>query len=201
MSKIDPAQLAGQVHVAAKAVFTELLRARPTESFYVFGLWTDDSLQFLHPMANSEEALTQQVRYYQEKVDPKYGITSSDASLRWSYGDWSGDCDEGGHFDGINDQLSEFFDLMCDADEDDEESENAFMDEINVLINAIASGLKRLDMDGFFGAGAARDKITLMIVGDLAPDFVEATVRALNPPAVLERYQQREKIDHHKKRN
>lgn len=192
--KIDPAQLAERVYVAAKAVFTELLRSKPLESFYVFGLWTDDSLQYLYPMANSEEGLTEQVKYYQETVDPKYGVTSSHASLRWSYGDWRySNCDEGGHFDDINEQLSKFFDLMVDTEEDEGASDDTFMNEINVLINAIASGMKKLDVEGIFGEGHARDKVTLMVVGDLAPEFIEASVKALNPPTVVERYQLQEK--------
>lgn len=191
MDPIVPDELADQAYAAAKAAFSEVREANPDQAFYAFGFWTDDSLQFLHPMANSEEALTETVATYQTQVDPKYGITSSHDSLRWSYGDWGfGTCDEGGHFDAINDQLSENFDRMVNEgdDEDDDEDNAAFVEEMDALFNALATGLHRLDREGFFGEGASREKITLLFVGDLAPELMEASVAALNPPPVLERY-------------
>ena len=189
MSTIDPAQLAGKVYVAAKAAFTELKRNHPWSQFYAFGLWTDDSLQFLYPMANTEESLTEAVQRYQQQVDPKYGTVSSHDSLRWSYGDWGfASCDEAGHFDEVNDLLNANFERMVEADEDDEELEDALSEEVDRLFDAIATGLYRLDLDGFFGSGEARAKVTLMLVGDLAPELIEASVRLLNPPAVYERY-------------
>lgn len=192
MGVIDPAQLAHRVHVAAKGVFTDLLRAHPDQAFYAFGLWTDDSLQFLHPMANTEASLSETVQGYQQTVDPKYGIVSSHDSLRWSYGDWGfASCDEAGHFDEINRLLSENFDRMVeteDEDEDEDEDDTLFVDEINRLTDAVATGLYRLDKEGLFGAGKARGKVTLMLVGDLASELIEASVKVLNPPAVYVRY-------------
>jgi hypothetical protein len=50
--------LADYVHAALEAAFSELIRANPTQNFYAFALFTDDSLQFIHAAANTEEALT-----------------------------------------------------------------------------------------------------------------------------------------------
>ncbi len=80
--------LADHVHTALNAAFSELIRANPSKSFYTFAVFTDDSLQFIHPAANTEEALTATVRRYREKVDPEYGTTSTRTGMRWSYGDW-----------------------------------------------------------------------------------------------------------------
>src|SRR3569623_1552760 len=81
-------QLAERVYAATKAAFSELIRGKQRERFYAFALFTDDSLQFLHAVANSEEGLTATVKRYREKVDPKYGRTSTRNGMRWSYGDW-----------------------------------------------------------------------------------------------------------------
>src|SRR5690348_17152955 len=88
MATIEPDRIAEQVYAASKAAFSDLIRANASQSFYAFGLWTDDSLQFLNPAANTEEALTATVKRYRETVDPKYGCTSTQAGMRWSYGDW-----------------------------------------------------------------------------------------------------------------
>ena len=193
MSDIDPSQLAGKVYVAAKAAFSALMREHPWETFYVFGLWTDDSLQFLQPMANTEESLTDTVQRYRTEVDPEHGTVSSHDNLRWSYGDWGFiACDEGAHFDDINALLGENFDRLMELDEEDED-EDVVNEELDRLISAMATGLHRLSIDGFFGTGAARDRVTLMIVGDLPQDFIDASVRMMNPPAVYERYMQQKK--------
>src|SRR5262249_971683 len=107
VSLINPEQFADQVYEASKAAFSALLSANKGQSFYAFGLFTDDSLQFLHPVANTEEALTATVQRYRETVDPKYGCTSTRAGMRWSYGDWGFfPYEGGGHFGEINRMLS-----------------------------------------------------------------------------------------------
>ena len=88
MPRIKPDRIADQVYAASKAAFSELIRANANQCFYAFALFTDDSLQFLHAVANTEEALTSTVKRYRETVDPKYGCTSTRAGMRWSYGDW-----------------------------------------------------------------------------------------------------------------
>ena len=88
MGIIDPQQFATCVYEASKAAFSALIAENSDQTFYAFGLFTDDSLQFMHPAANTEEALTATVRSYRETVDPKYGTTSTRTGMRWSYGDW-----------------------------------------------------------------------------------------------------------------
>src|SRR6476659_5521965 len=88
MAQIDPKQFADLVYEASKAAFSALLAENTGQTFYAFGLFTDDSLQFMHPAANTEEALTATVRRYRETVDAKYGTTSTRFGMQWSYGDW-----------------------------------------------------------------------------------------------------------------
>ena len=180
MAMIDPDRIADQVYAAAKATFSELIRANANQCFYTFGLWTDDSLQFLHAAANTEEGLTATVKRYQETVDPKYGCTSTRASMRWSYGDWVFFPAETAvdHFEKINEVLRTNF------DSDWEE----FQAGTEVLWPAIFNGFHRLEKERFFGSGAERSKITLLLVGDLPSGLVEFWAAALNPPEVADRF-------------
>src|SRR5262249_24959886 len=179
MAPIDPDRVADQVYVASKAAFSDLIRANPNQSFYAFALFTDDSLQFLHAVANTEEALTSTVKRYRETVDPKYGCTSTRAGMRWSYGDWGFFPEVGAeHFEEINEALRANF------DSDEEEFEAG----IESLWTAVLYGFQRLEKERFFGSGPERSKTTLLVVGDLPSELVESWVSALNPPDVAGRY-------------
>jgi hypothetical protein len=181
MASIDPKQFADRVYEAAKAAFSALIAANPGQTFYAFGLFTDDSLQFMHPAANTEEALTATVRRYRETVDPEYGTTSTRTGMRWGYGDWGFfPYEDGDHFGGVNRLLGENFDQMVADDEVD--------GGLDALWAAALDGFRRLEAEGFFGTGAARSGITLLPVGDLPEELVGAWVSALNPPQVAERF-------------
>ena len=179
MTPIEPDQVAEQVYMAAKAAFSELIRANPQQSFYAFALFTDDSLQFLHAVANTEEALTSTVERYRKTVDPKYGCTSTRAGMRWSYGDWEFFPEVGAeHFEAINKIVRANF------DSDQEQFEAG----VELLWAAILQGFQRLEKEGFFGSGAERSKITLLAVGHLPSELVNQWVSALNPPDVADRF-------------
>ena len=142
-------------------------------------MFTDDSLQFLHPAANTEEALTATVQRYRETVDPKYGCTSTRTGMRWSYGDWGFFANFGEeHFAEINEAL------IANIDGPEEE----FYSRIDSLWAAVSDGFQRLEKEGFFGSGSARSKITLLVVGDLPAELGESWVLALNPPDVADRF-------------
>jgi hypothetical protein len=171
--------LAGHVHAALKAAFSELIRADPDQRFYAFAVFTDDSLQLLHAVANTEEALTATVKRYRAKVDPKYGRTSTRANMRWSYGDWGFFPEVGAeHFAEINEAL------IGNISGPEEE----FYARIDGLWAAALDGFQRLEKEGFFGTGAERSTITLLPVGDLPPEIIDRWAAALNPTDVADRY-------------
>jgi hypothetical protein len=181
MRRIQPEAFEKQVYAALKAAFSALIAANSEQSFYVFGLFTDDSLQFLYPVANTEEALTATVARYREKVDPKYGGTSTRAGMRWSYGDWGFFPDAGGEsFNAINEALSVNFDRMMEDDE--------FDGDLDLLWPAMLKGFQRLEAEGFFGTGPDRTKFTLLLVGQLPADLLNSWAAALNPSKVVEQY-------------
>ena len=181
MAAIDPQQFADRVYEASKAAFSALLADNPGQTFYAFALFTDDSLQFMHPAANTEEVLTATVRRYRETVDPKYGIRSTRAGLRWSYGDWGFfPYDRGDHFAEVNRLLGANVDRMI-ADEEFEAG-------LDPLWAAALAGFRRLESEGFFGTGAARSRITLLPVGHVPDEVGYAWLSALNPPDVAKLY-------------
>ena len=181
MPSVGPQQFADLVYEAAKAAFSALMRENAGQTLYAFGLWTDDSLQFLHAAANSEEALTATVQRYRETVDPKYGCTSTRAGMRWSYGDWGFfPYEDGDHFGEINRILSSNFDRIV--------SDEEFHAGLEPLWASTLNGFRRLESEGFFGTGPARSKITLLPVGHVPWELVTAWVSALNPPDVVERF-------------
>jgi hypothetical protein len=169
------------VYEACKAEFSALISAHPDQSFYAFALWTDDSLQFLRPAANTEEALTATVRRYRETVDPRYGCTSTRAGMRWSYGDWGFfGYQDGGHFGEINRDLNSNWDRMVDDEH--------FDGRLDALWDSLLDGFRRLESEKFFGAGPARSNITLLLVGDLPWEQVSSWVYALNPKDVVDQF-------------
>jgi hypothetical protein len=181
MARINSKQFADHVYEALKAAFSALLADNQGQTFYAFGLWTDDSLQFMHPAANTEEALTATVRRYRESVDPKYGTTSTRTGMRWSYGDWGFfPYENGDHFAEVNRILGANFDRMVEDDD--------FDGGLADLWAAALSGFRRLESEGFFGTGPARSAVTLMLLGDLPDKLVQQWVSALNPPAVAKRF-------------
>jgi hypothetical protein len=148
------------------------MEKNPEKSFYTFGLFTDDSLQYLHPVANTEEGLDSTVKYYNEEVDPEYNTTSTHKGMRWAYGDWEffPDVSEG-DFDEINEILVKVF--------DSEISDKEFEKVCSNLSQAILNGFKRLVEGGLFDR-LGRENITFLLVGNVNEDFSNLWVREIN---------------------
>lgn len=179
MTAINYPEFSEKVREALRATFTDLLEANPARSFYAFAIWTDDSLQFANAAANTEEGLAATVDRYVDEVDPKYGTTSTRNSMRWAHGDWEFFPVEGkDYLAEVNAVLQENF----NADED------LFEQQLEPLAQALLDGFRQLEAEGFFGAGEARAKITLLLVGDLDEEVVDHWVRTLNPPEVAQRF-------------
>ena len=185
MNLINPERFSDEVYQALKAAFSGIRASNSDQLFYTFALFTDDSLQFLHPAANTEEGLAATVRRYKETVDPEYGCTSTQAGMRWSYGDWKFFPDVGGgHFDEINRILASQFDWRIKSQIGEEES----MQQIQLLWGAALSAFRRLDLEGFFGTGPIRSRLTLMFVGHLPQEVFNHCLSRLNPPEVVEQF-------------
>lgn len=59
----------------------------------------------------------------------------------------------------------------------------------DTVLDLLCDALKALDAEGYFGTGAARAAVTLMVyVSDSGDQWWAESVRRLNPPAVVERF-------------
>ncbi|OUT62203.1 MAG: hypothetical protein CBB71_02665 [Rhodopirellula sp. TMED11] len=177
MTSIDCNKLAEQLRDGLRATFTELMAENPDLSFYTFALFTDDSLQFAHAAANSEEGLVKTLERYNADRDDDEPVTSN--NMRWAYGDWQFfpiEAEE--HLAPVNLVLQDNF----TAEED------VFEAQIESLWKALLKGFSLLNEEGFFGEGDARSKITLLVVGHLSDETVDEWVEALNPEDVAQRF-------------
>lgn len=174
---ISTAKLRKAVHQAAKAAFSGIRQAHAKEKFYVFGLMTNDSAQYLYPMANSEQAVSRTLKKYKKEG---YKDQTAD-ELRWSFGDWEYAEEGEAHFEAINELLSEATEFD-DADEDQVERAVAR------LMKAVVAGLADLDKEGFFGTGSERLDVAVMIVGDLDQGQTREWIEQLNPPEVAAQF-------------
>ncbi|WP_395748312.1 DUF4303 domain-containing protein [Prosthecobacter sp.] len=181
MSRIPPDQFEELIYQSLRKAFATLLSASQGQTLYAFALFTDDSLQFLNPVANSEEALTAAVTRYQTKVDPKYGGTTTRSSLRWSYGDWGffPNVDEGA-FQEANELLSRNFDQMMEDD--------SFDGDVDLLFAAMLKGFQRAEAEGVFSSAMPRGSLVLLLVGNLPASLTDPWVTALNPPETASMY-------------
>jgi hypothetical protein len=178
---MDFLRLRSLIRDAARTAFTELRQAHPDETFYAFSLYTDDGAMTIMPAANSEEG-------YRRKVQ-SYGYTKpQDTSyVRWATAEWAYEAAGEGHFDAAHD-------LLNGPGRDDGEDERAFIHFLGRLIESMVGALKDLDEEGFFGAGKAREGVTLFVTisdSDLSDAVEKRSSSELNPPAVHKAFMKR----------
>ncbi len=178
---IDYKALEDMIYRASKDVFEKLVAENPDEHFYTFGLWTDDSLQFLNPSANSMEKLISTVAMYNAEVDTKDDIPTTQEDMMWSYGDWGYVANIGQQvFAQINSLLNELFHADISIDEHDEATTPVW--------GVIEDAIKRLCDEDFFISCAGHTDVTVLLVGDLPEEFTDDFARAWNPMAIADRY-------------
>ncbi|HEY1173687.1 MAG TPA: DUF4303 domain-containing protein [Verrucomicrobiae bacterium] len=165
---------------AARTTFTKLLSDHPEEEFYAFTLATNNDTTLITASANTEEGLIRRAKAYEK--DKKKGLQRRADSLRWNPADWAYVCAGDDAFEEAQkmlDVLPDFHDL----DEDDAEKE--FESRISLFIES----LKALDEEGFFGRGAKRQKITLLVtMGDQETGLLLRCAQELNPAKVYKEF-------------
>lgn len=179
-SAITKAKLRKAVYEAAKQAFSAVRKSHPKEKFYVFGLMTNDAAQYLFPLSNTEQALKRTLKKYHSEGyrDQK------DEDLRWSFGDWAYAKEGEEHFEALNEQLAE-------ATQFDDWDEDKIEKQVAKLMEAVVAGLADLDQEGFFGEGADRLDVAVMIVGDIDQGLVREWIQKLNPPAVASLFEEK----------
>lgn len=171
--KIDDPNFRREVREAMAAAFADLHAAYPEERFYAYALYTDDGVAGISPAANSEEGLAAKIAEYGDDAEPTY--------LRWTTSEWA--------YEGIGWERTETtyhaITKMGQAADDF----GAFHGGVLTLMQDV---LADLDAEGLFGHGEVRETVTLLCSitdSDDAAEYERRTVRALNSPAVVERYE------------
>lgn len=161
---------------AARRTFKTFRDQQPGEQFYAFALTTDDDATGAQPAANTEESFQRAVAQYAasgSKVDAGYLRFSPD---EWAYEGAEGNTAEWGKIWEMNGILS-----------DEAPVRESKMKSLETMILA----LKDLDKEGFFGRGAQREAITLMIWisgSAQAERWQSKSVKALNPIKVQKKF-------------
>lgn len=164
---------------AARATYRALRAAHPDERFYAFALYTDSGAMTVVPSANSEEGLARS----RQQSDPGDDRTAP-AWLRWGTAEWAYEAAEAQAFNPLCKRLAGA--VMSPA-----VPEAEFGAFFKALQRDMIEALRLLDREGLFGAGEAREAITLFvsISDDDGADALEnESATALNPPAVAQRF-------------
>jgi hypothetical protein len=163
---------------ATRLIFTDYRKDHAGETFYAFALYADNYAQGMNPASQTEEA-------YQRRLakNTMYGPGEL-GLLRYCPDEWDMDyC--GTHRD---EEWSKVTDLLDPILEDDNLTwEQAARPAFETMIQALAE----LDQEGFFGRGADREAVTLMIWitdSSLAEEWWAKSVKQLNPAKVYERF-------------
>lgn len=170
---IDAPEFRAAVGEAVRLAFEDLRAAHPDERFYAFALYTDDGAMGVSAAANMEEGLAAKIAAYGDEAEPAY--------LRWATSEWA--------YEGIGwDRTQGVYHAITAMGEAAEEFD-AFRAGVLALMEGVMADL---DAAGFFGRGEAREGVTLLCSitdADDAETYERRTVRALNPPSAIERYE------------
>ena len=169
----DSPEFRSRLRDAASGAFEDLRVVHPDERFYAFALYTDDGFAGVSLAANSEESLAAKIAEYGEDAEPGY--------MRWSTSEWTYEGIGWDRTATIYGKIGEMGDAAKDFD--------VFAQGVLDLMEGV---LADLDAEGFFGRGAEREGVTLLCAitdSDDSPDLERRTVRALNPPSVVARYE------------
>jgi len=163
------------IREASRLAWTELRSAKPSESFYYFGLWTTSVVHRPAPTAVSCEGLA--------AVASEYAARGSDASeedLRWSHCDSPYDLFGDHHFASV----AELFIAIGDPYERPDAVNEA-------LLDALVGALADLDREGFFGVGSERDRVVVNVTmpGEEDELSILSRARKLNPRSALRLYE------------
>lgn len=147
----------------------------PEDSFYYYGLWTTGAIHRPAPTACSIEGLATVTSQYCAN-----GSSPSDVGLKWAESDSPYDLFGDEYFvevEALFDELGNPYDRPLEV--------------TKALLECIIQALGDLDREGFFGIGAARDKVVINVTmpGEEEEASVLARARKLNPASALREYE------------
>ena len=167
---------------ATRVTFKNLLETHQDEQFYVFALYTDDSLTSIYAAANSEEGYQKQVDKNKE-VWSKLGIADF-KSIRWTIVEWAYDYVGKENFQDVNN-------LLCQVSKNKFQNDNESPTSKEQVLDTMIVALRNLDREGLFGVGEDRKKVTVFASTSDSDQGFEAendSARALNPDPVFQSF-------------
>lgn len=148
-----------------------LKRSSAKEQLYAFAVFTngESDYDYLAVSANTEEGLARRVAAWMS-AHPDSDPATVSRELRWSTPEWV-----------YHDFFESMGDLALPSGEGEKRDARIYAD--------IITALKGLDDEGLFGAGAARERITLLVVcAEMSAEYFQKGLKKLNPPAVVKAY-------------
>jgi len=156
-----------------------LHQAHPRESFYSFGIYTTELVDYLMVTASTEEGLSAVTAKYWSNNGGDPALHRS--SLRWS------PCDSPLHVEGqgLLARSEAIRRQGPDPYEDSPESDEA----VSMVFDLAVEILRDLDSEGLFGSDFGRSRLVLCVwKGDQSNEERVGYARALNPKAVATRF-------------
>lgn len=167
--------LQDEIREASRRAFSALRQACPCDDFYYYALVTTEDALRPGPSASSTQGLESVLKNYRDR-----GIACEPADLRWSEADSPYDLFGDEHF-------AEVERLFLASGEHRNLPQDEYEAEIARRFAAMEGALRELDAEGFFGTGAARERVLINVVapGDECEAAIIERAARLNPPACL----------------
>lgn len=168
--------LSEKISEAARKAFLDLRSSHADEEFYAYALYTDSGVMTVLASANSVQSL-EKITEEEEDRSPETLAYYKWATSEWAYEGW-----RSVEFKEISANLRN----SPDRGPFDKFRKNVFQSMIKAL--------KTLDEEGFFGTGAAREKLVLFVTvtdDNEAEAMENASAKILNSPSLYEKFSKR----------
>lgn len=191
MAEVDFSIIRREIRNAARLAFDVCQARHPSESFYAFALFSDDSAMTVCPAAITEQAYDNCVKRERENEQRTHSL----ASLGVQFADYGASYLRWGLAEGVyeygHEDFRKVYDMINVEGRYDDDDPDGFVNFKGRLFALMVLGLKDLDVQGYFGSGELRERVTLLCgVSDSACDvwLRNESARWLNSPTVFERF-------------
>lgn len=174
-----------KIYESTKKVFGDLMHSRAGEEFYAYALYTDSSAMTVMPAANSVQGLERRFAKEEDKS------AASLAYYKWVTSEWLYEAWQSDEFSQISAELRDYLFSSNFADGNDEDQFR------KRVLQSMNEALKKLDNEGFFGEGEAREKLVLFITltdDDSAEAVENESAKILNSASSFEEFVRRYEI-------
>jgi len=168
-----------------RSAFERIRAQRPNDRFYSFAFYTTGEFGYVAVTASSEEGLREVAKKY-KAMDMYSSVPIDDLAteLRWSPADSPLHTLDGNHLEELDPTMGK---IVRDFDSLGVENPQ-FYEFCERVENSFCGALRRLDADGVFGTGAAREAVTLnLLMGDQSDEQRFANAAKVNPPHIVAR--------------